>query len=284
MTQEEIRRSKKVPNATMSFWSHFDELRERLMRCLWVFFGGFIAAYFVADFFLAILRKPLFEVLPLEQQKLYFTSLFENFLTHLKVSGYAAVFFLSPYFFYEVWKFISPGLLEREKKMVVPFVSAASLFFIGGACFAYYVLFPVGFRYFVNYGGPSEVPMLTIDSYYTTCLKLLFLFGLAFESPVMVVLLGYLGVVDEIGLRAHRRTAFLIITVASALFAPPDAISMLILMAPLALMYEGAILVVAWISRRRALDPEFARRKAEREASRVAENQEPSSFWIGKSR
>lgn len=254
------------------------------MRCLWVFFGGFIAAYFTSDFFLDVLRKPLFEALPPDQQKLYFTSLFENFLTHLKISGYAAIFFLSPYFFYELWKFIAPGLLAKEKKLVIPFVSAATLFFIGGASFAYFVLFPVGFRYFVNYGGPTEVPLLTMDSYYSTCLKLLLLFGLAFESPVLVVLLGYLGVVDEKILRAQRRTALLIITVASALFAPPDAVSMLILMAPLALMYEGSILVVAWISRKRAQDPEYMRRKAERDALHEAENPDPDTFWVGKSR
>jgi sec-independent protein translocase protein TatC len=228
----------------MSFYDHFDELRARFMRCLVVFFVGFIICYFIADPILGILRKPLFEALPPDQQKLYFTSLFENFMTHLKIAGYASIFFFSPYFFYELWGFIAPGLYPKERKMVVPFVSAASIFFIGGACFAYFVLFPVGFKYFVTYGGPSDVPLLTIDSYYGTCLKLLLLFGLAFELPVLVCLLGYIGLVDAPLLRHHRRTAILIITVLSALFAPPDAVSMLILGIPLVFLYEGAIWVV----------------------------------------
>lgn len=214
------------------------------MRCLLVFFLGFIVCYFIADPILSVLRRPLFDVMLPEQRKLYFTSLFENFMTHLKIGGYASVFLFSPYYFYEVWGFVAPGLHFRERKLVLPFVSAATVFFLGGACFAYFVLFPVGFKYFITYGGPTDVPLLTIDSYYGTCLKLLLLFGLAFELPVFVCLLGFLGVVDAPFLRKHRRTAILAITVVSALFAPPDAISMLILGAPLILLYEASIWVV----------------------------------------
>src|SRR5258708_2962122 len=98
----------------MSFYDHVEELRARLMRSLFVFFGGFIACYFVAEPILTVLRKPLFDALPPEQRKLYFTSLFENFMTHLKISGYASVFLLSPYFFYQIWSFIAPGLYPKE--------------------------------------------------------------------------------------------------------------------------------------------------------------------------
>lgn len=235
----------------MSFFDHLDELRARMMRMLYAFVIGFGGGYYISEPVMAWLRAPLFEVLPPEKQNLYFTSLFENFFTHLKIAGYLSVFIFSPYFFYELWSFISPGLREREKKLVIPFISAATLFFIGGALFAYYVLFPVGFKFFVTYGGPADVPMLTIDSYYSTCLKLMLLFGLGFELPVFIVLAGVLGLVDSHFLKAHRKNAVIGITVVSALFAPPDAVSMLILMAPLILMYEGSIWVVHAIGRKR---------------------------------
>jgi sec-independent protein translocase protein TatC len=236
----------------MSFVEHVEELRTRLIRCLWVFLAGFAACYFVSEPILAVLRKPLFDVLAPDQRRLYFTSLFENFLTHLKIAGVGSIFFFSPFYFHQLWAFISPGLYPRERRLVAPFIAASTVFFVGGAAFAYFILFPVGFHYFVSYGAPSDVPLLTIDSYYTTCLKLLLLFGLAFELPVFISLLGYLGLVDAATLRRHRRTAIIGIAVVAALFAPPDAISMLILGGPLVAMYEGSIWVVQLFGKRRA--------------------------------
>lgn len=258
----------------MSFYEHLDELRSRIMRCLMVFLAGFVACYMVSEPILDVLKKPLFDALPPEQRKLYFTNLFENFMTHLKISGYASVFFLSPFFFYQLWAFIAPGLYPKERKLVVPFVAAATFFFIGGAAFAYFVLMPVGFKYFVSYGGPNDVPLLTMDSYYGTVLKLLLLFGLAFELPVIVCLLGFIGLVDATVLRAQRKTAIILITIASALFAPPDAMSMIILGVPLVLLYEASIYVVQWMGLKRA--ERFA--QAEREAA-AAEK----SALVGKS-
>lgn len=237
----------------MGFLEHVDELRIRIFRSLAVFMGGFLLCYFVTNpYVLEFLKQPLFNVLPPEQQKLYFTSLFENFLTHLKIAGYSSLFLVSPYFFSEIWGFIAPGLYPRERKWVVPFVLAATIFFIGGALFAYYVLFPVGFRFFVTFGAESDVPLLTIDNYFGTVLKLMLIFGLSFEFPVLVSLLGALGIVDSRALRTHRKTAILGITIFSAFSAPPDAISMLIMMAPLILMYEGCIWLVGWMGSRRA--------------------------------
>jgi sec-independent protein translocase protein TatC len=265
----------------MSFYEHVEELRVRFIRSLWVFMGGFALAYTVSDRLLGYLSRPLFQVLPPEQRKLYFTSLFENFMTHLKISGYASLFILSPFYFYQIWGFIAPGLHPKERKLVVPFVSAATFFFIAGASFAYFLLFPVAFKFFVTYGAPTDVPLLTIDSFYSTCLKLMLLFGGMFELPVLVVLLGYLGVVDAKMLRTHRKTAIIGITVVAALFAPPDAVSMIILAAPLILLFEGSIFVVQWLGIRKTRAPEATAVATEVGDPKV---EAPTHPWDGRSK
>lgn len=234
----------------MSLMGHFEELRGALVRCAWVFVLGFGIGYYLSDWVMAWLREPLFAALPEEMRKLYFTHLFENFLTHLKIAGYISLFVFSPYYFYEIWGFIAPGLKTTERKWVLPFLFAGGIFFVGGALFAYYVLFPVGFKYFVEFGGPTDTPLLTIDAYYSTCLKLMLVFGAGFELPVAICLLGILGLVHSTTLKAQRKNAILGITVLSALFAPPDAISMLLLMMPLIVLYEAALWVVVIFERK----------------------------------
>ena len=222
------------------------------MRCLIAFMLGFLICYFFTNkFVFEFLQRPLFAALPPEQRRLYFTSLFENFMTHLKIAGYSSLFLLCPFYFLQLWSFIAPGLHPKERKMVLPFVLSASFFFTAGAAFAYYVLFPIGFKYFVSYGLPSDMPLLTIDSYYGTCLKLMFLFGAAFEMPVLMILLGFLGILHSDTLKAQRKNAIIGITLVSAMIAPPDAVSMLLLMGPLIIMFEGARIVIGIFEKKR---------------------------------
>lgn len=228
----------------MSFWDHLDELRTKAVTCLYVFFAGFVAFYFVSDKLLLWIRKPLFDYLPPDKQHLYYTGLFENFFVHLKVAGYASLVLLSPIYFFILWKFISPALYEKEKKAVLPFAFAASFFFIFGASFAYFFLFPSGVKYFLSFGTQAEVAWLTLENYVNLVLKILFGFGLCFQIPVIIVLLAKIGIVTASQLEKQRRVAIMVVAFISALVAPPDAISMLLLMVPLYLLYEGSILVV----------------------------------------
>jgi len=237
----------------MGFWQHLDELKARLMRCLIGFLVGFLICYFFTDkYVFEFLQRPLFAALPPDQHKLYFTSLFENFMTHLKIAGYSSLFLLCPFYFWQLWSFIAPGLHPKERKLVMPFVLSASFFFIAGGAFAYYVLFPIGFKYFIEYGLSTDVPLLTIDAYYGTCLKLMLMFGVAFELPVLMVLLGFLGILSSQQLKEQRKNAIIGITVIAAFIAPPDAVSMLLLMGPLLLMYEGARIVISIFEKKRA--------------------------------
>ena len=124
------------------FWDHLDELRKKLILCVYVFFAGFGFFYFLSPKLLDFLRKPLFDLLKTEKQHLYYTGLFENFFIHLHIACYSSLIFLSPFYFFILWSFVAPGLHEHERKKVLPFVIAASLFFLAGSSFAYFVLFP----------------------------------------------------------------------------------------------------------------------------------------------
>jgi sec-independent protein translocase protein TatC len=233
----------------MPFWDHVDELRARVVRCLWLFFAGFIGFYFTSDRLLDFLRQPLFKYLPPDKRHLYYTGLFENFFVHLRVSAYASLVFLSPAFFLFLWGFIAPGLHERERRQVVPFALAASLFFLIGSAFAYFVLFPAGVKYFLHYGTSAEVAWLTLENYVSLVLKILFGFGLAFQLPVAIVLLAKVGVISADALAAHRRTAIVVVAMIAAVIAPPDALSMIMLMLPLYLLFEGSLFVAKAIQK-----------------------------------
>jgi sec-independent protein translocase protein TatC len=241
----------------MGFWEHLDELRSRAVLCLWIFFGGFLAFYFLSDHILDLLRKPLFDALPADHRKLYYTGLFENFLVHLKVSAYASLAVLSPAYFKILWSFIGPGLKPHERRSVQPFIWAAATFFLLGSAFAYFVLLPVGVRYFLSYGTSAEAPMLTLEAYVDMMMKLLAGFGLCFEIPVIMILLGKLGFLTADQLGSQRKTAIIAIAVLAALVAPPDALSMLILMVPLYLFFESSIWVVRRMELRRAASKSY---------------------------
>jgi sec-independent protein translocase protein TatC len=234
------------------FWDHLEELRARLMNCLYVLLVTSGIGYFFRTPILAFLKAPLFAALPPDKQHLYFTGLFESFFNHLQISMLAGVFIGSPFFVYQIWAFVGPGLHGHEKRLATPFVIAGTVFFLSGAAFAYYLVLPVGFKFFLEFGQPMDVPMITVKEYFTVLFRLLLLFGASFELPVILVLLAKLGIVSHAMLVAHRRTAVIAITLVCAMFAPPDVMSMLMMMAPLYVFFEGALLVIGLMEKKKA--------------------------------
>jgi sec-independent protein translocase protein TatC len=234
------------------FWDHLEELRSRLMSCLHVLLLASVVGYFFRMPILEFLKAPLFKALPPDKQHLYFTGLFESFFNHLQISLLAGVFIGSPYFLYQISAFVGPGLHAHEKKLALPFILAGTLFFFLGAAFAYYLVLPVGFRFFLEFGQPMDLPMITVKEYFSVLFRLLLLFGASFELPVVLVLLAKLGLVSHGFLVAQRRNAIIAITLVCAMFAPPDIMSMLMMMAPLYVFFEGAIQVIRLMEKKKA--------------------------------
>jgi len=226
------------------FWDHLEELRARLMNCLYVLLATSTIGYLVRTPILEFLKAPLFRALPPDKQHLYFTGLFDSFFNALQIALIAGVFLGSPFFLYQIWAFVGPGLHKHERRVAMPFVAAGTVFFFSGAAFAYYLVLPVGFKFFLEFGQPMDVPLITVKEYFAILFRLLLLFGASFELPVVLVLLAKLGLVTHATLSAHRRTAVIAITLACAMVAPPDIMSMLLMMAPLYIFFEGAIQVI----------------------------------------
>jgi len=223
---------------------HIAELRSRLIKIVISFFILFILAFVVwKDIFLWI-AKPAFEAMKGSQNsEMIFTNLVEPFMTAIRISLYTAFFVNLPVILYHTWKFIAPGLYEHEKKLVIPFVIFGTVMFIVGAAFAYYVVFPIGFKVMINFGGQDFIAMLKISEYVSVALKIMIGFGIAFELPVVTYFLAKLGLVTDQTLKEFARYAIVIIFIVAAVLTPPDLFSQLAMAAPLLLLYGLSILI-----------------------------------------
>ncbi|EFI35062.1 Sec-independent protein translocase, TatC subunit [Desulfonatronospira thiodismutans ASO3-1] len=226
----------------MTFTEHLEELRYRLFRIIIAAFVGFLICYAFKERLFDILMQPLVKVLP-EASSMIFTGLPEAFFTYLKVSLVAGVFLASPYIFYQIWRFVGPGMYETERKFIIPIAFISALFFVVGALFGYFVVFPIGFQFFVGFANEMIQPMPSLREYFSFAVKLLFAFGIAFELPLFIFFLARLGIVSSKGLRKQRKYAVLVIFLAAAFLTPPDIISQVLMSGPLILLYEVSIWV-----------------------------------------
>jgi sec-independent protein translocase protein TatC len=230
-------------NEKMPFTSHLEELRSRLIRIFAAIGILFIACYFFKEKLFEVLTIPLVVSMP-DNSAMIFTSLPEAFFTYLKVSFFAAIFLASPYILYQIWKFISPGLYKSEKKYVFPFVFFSTIFFMGGSLFAYFVVFPFGFKFFLAFGTELIRPMLSIREFLSFSFRLLLAFGIIFELPILMFFLSRVGLVNSRTLITKRKYAILLVFIVAALFTPPDVVTQVLMALPLMLLYEASIWVV----------------------------------------
>jgi sec-independent protein translocase protein TatC len=233
------------PEEKASFIEHLEELRSRLIICLLSIGVGTIVAYVFKEEIFQFIATPLLKVLPPGDQKLVFTGLLEAFMVYLKASFFAGLMASVPVILYQIWAFISPGLHASERKLALPFICFASLFFLGGAIFGYYVVFPYGFQFFVGFSGEFIRPLPSMKEYLSFSTFLLLAFGIVFELPIFIFFLTRLGIVKTRTLRKGRRYAIPIIFIVAAILTPgPDPVSQCLMAVPLCLLYELGI----WVS------------------------------------
>lgn len=191
----------------------------------------------------------------LKDHRLIYTGVTEAFLVYIKVSLFSAVFFTFPYLAYHAWMFIAPGLYSHEKKIVIPIMVSTPLLFILGAIFAYFVVFPLAYDFFLNFEvdqpqGISIHMETRMSEYLSFVMRLILAFGFSFELPLLIVILGLLGRLKSQDLKNSWRYVVVGIFSLAAILTPPDILSMIALAIPLIVLYAISIILVYLIEKR----------------------------------
>jgi sec-independent protein translocase protein TatC len=230
-----------------SFISHLIELRSRLLHSFLALLLVFICLFpWAADLY-ALLAQPLLAKLP-EGGQMIATDVTTPFFVPLKVAMMVAFLIALPYILSQAWRFVSPGLYEHEKRLVLPLIAASTALFYCGMAFAYFAVFPVVFG-FITASAPQGVAVMTdIDKYLSFALTMFVAFGVTFQVPVAVVVLVRMRVVTPAKLREIRPYVIVGAFVAGAIFTPPDIVSQFMLAIPLWLLYEAGIVVAGWVT------------------------------------
>lgn len=237
--------------------AHLLELRRRLIWSLLAVLIGFIASYYFAAQIYEFLVRPLAWASAGENKRLIYTGLTEAFMTYVKLALWAGCFLAFPVIATQIWMFVAPGLYQNERKAFLPFLVATPVLFLTGAAVAYYLVFPLAWKFFLSFEVPAAAGGLPIQlearvsEYLSLSMTVIFAFGIAFELPVILVLLTRVGLLSSSKLSQFRRYAIVLIFIAAAILTPPDVVSQLSLALPLMLLYELSILGAKWVERRR---------------------------------
>lgn len=222
------------------FTSHLEELRRRLVIAFIAIAIGFAVSYGFKEQLFEILVRPL-KLVMAEGDTLIFTNLPEAFFTYLKVALLTGIGLASPVLLYQFWMFVAPGLYDKEKRLLLPIVFLSTLFFVGGALFGYFIVFPYGFEFFLGFATETIRPMPSMKEYLSFAAKLLLAFGIVFELPLVITFLAKLGLVTVPFLKKNRKYALLLFFVGSAILTPPDVVTQVMMALPLMVLYEISI-------------------------------------------
>lgn len=253
-----------VEESKMPLLDHLIELRSRLMWSLASIIVLFVATFPFAEYVYQFLVQPLADIFEEMggQRRLIFTALHEAFFTYIKLSLITALFIAFPFISMQFWMFVAPGLYKHEKKALAPFLVATPVLFFMGGAMVYYIVMPWAYEFLLAFeleGGPGALPIVSepkVNEYLSLSINLIFAFGICFELPVALTLLGRIGMVSSKGMAGKRKYAILIAFIVAAVITPPDVISQIMLASVLIFLYEVSIISVRMIEKDRGRAPE----------------------------
>ncbi len=250
MNPGKAKKAKKSPDE-MTFLEHLEDLRKRLLNSILALLIGVVPAWIFAKDIYHVLARPVTQYLP-EGTKMAFTTLPAPFMLYIKVAFLTSLFLMSPVVFLQLWYFVAPGLYQKERKHVIPFVVFTTFFFILGALFGYFIVFPFACRFFLTQGQEFQ-PVITVDQYFGFALKVLLGIALVFELPTLVFFLAKMGVITARWMIKNFKYAVLIVFIVAAVITPtPDPVTQSIVAIPMLALYGLGILIAMLIGKQKA--------------------------------